>query len=162
MQTARNSPSWPKYFIYQLYHQQLHHWCDLSASWSGCISLHWSDMAIILLSFPKLTSRSISFTAPLLILILFTSSFQPLYKSLIWPKLLYCSQVWHPHRVKDIKNFECVQHRTTKLILQDYQSDYKLASPNHSQSSSSITMVWIPGLLISSQMLTTPWSLQHF
>ena len=83
-------------------------------------------MAIILLSFPKLTSCSISFTTPLLILILFTSSFWPLYKIFIWPKLLYYSQVWHPHRVKDIKNFECVQRRTTKLILQDYQSDYKL------------------------------------
>ena len=49
-----------------------------------------------------------------------------LYKSLIWPKLLYCSQFWRPHRVKDINNFECVQRRATKFILQDYQSDYKL------------------------------------
>ena len=49
-----------------------------------------------------------------------------LYKSLIWPKLLCCSQVLCPHRVKDVNNFECVQRRGTKFILQDYQSDYKL------------------------------------
>ena len=48
-----------------------------------------------------------------------------LYKSLVRPKLLYCSQVWRPHKVKDIKNFERIQRRATKFILQDYLSSYK-------------------------------------
>ena len=77
-------------------------------------------------------------------------------KSLIWAKLLYCSQVWRPHRVKYSKNFECVHHWATKVILLDYQSNYKLCL---------IFFLFhrILGLHISSQMLTAPtWSLQHF
>ena len=48
-----------------------------------------------------------------------------LYKSLVRPKLLYCSQVWRPHLMKDIRLFESVQRRATKFILQDYHSSYK-------------------------------------
>ena len=49
-----------------------------------------------------------------------------LYKSLVRPKLLYCSQVWRPHLMKDIRLFESVQRRATKFILQDYHSSYKI------------------------------------
>ena len=48
-----------------------------------------------------------------------------LYKSLVRPKLLYCSQVWRPHLMKDIRLFESVKRRATKFILQDYHSSYK-------------------------------------
>ena len=48
-----------------------------------------------------------------------------LYKSLTRPNILYCSQLWRPHKIKDIKLFERVQRRATKFILHDFQSDYK-------------------------------------
>ena len=48
-----------------------------------------------------------------------------LFLSLIRSQLVYCSQVWRPHQLKDIKLIEDVQRRTTKFILNDYASDYK-------------------------------------
>ncbi len=41
-------------------------------------------------------------------------------------KLLYCSPVWRPQRIKDIRDIASVQRRATKFILADYSSDYKL------------------------------------
>ena len=48
-----------------------------------------------------------------------------LIRSLIRSQLLYCTQVWCPHLMKDILNMECVQRRATKYILNDYISSYK-------------------------------------
>ena len=48
-----------------------------------------------------------------------------LYISLVWPQLLYCSQVWRPHLIKHIKNFETVQRRATKFILHNFNSSYQ-------------------------------------
>ena len=48
-----------------------------------------------------------------------------LYTSLIRSQVLYCSPVWRPHLIKDIKKLEQLQHRATKYILNDYLSDYK-------------------------------------
>ena len=48
-----------------------------------------------------------------------------LYKSLTRPNISYCSQLWRPHKTKDIKLFERIQRRATKFISQDYKSDYK-------------------------------------
>ena len=39
--------------------------------------------------------------------------------------LTYCSPLWRPHRLGDIKKLEQVQRRATKYILSDYTSDYK-------------------------------------
>ena len=48
-----------------------------------------------------------------------------LYLSLVKSKLSYCSQLWRPRLIKDIRNFERIQRRATKFILQDYSHDYK-------------------------------------
>ena len=48
-----------------------------------------------------------------------------LYLSLVRPKLIYCSCVWHPHLIKDIVSLEKIQRRATKFILNDFSSDYK-------------------------------------
>ncbi len=49
-----------------------------------------------------------------------------LYLSLVRSKLLYCSPVWRPQCIKDIRDLESVQRRATKFILDDCSSDYKL------------------------------------
>ena len=48
-----------------------------------------------------------------------------LYLSLVHSQLTYCSQIWHPHLLKDILALEQIQHHTTKYILNDYSSDYR-------------------------------------
>ena len=48
-----------------------------------------------------------------------------LYLSLIKSRITYASQLWRPHKKKDIEILERVQRRATKFILQDYNSDYK-------------------------------------
>ena len=48
-----------------------------------------------------------------------------LYLTLIRTQLLYCSQVWRPHLIKDIVLLKKIQRRATKFILVDYTSDYK-------------------------------------
>ena len=48
-----------------------------------------------------------------------------LYISLIRSQLLYCTQIWRPHLMKDILIIERVQRRTTKYILNDFTSCYK-------------------------------------
>ena len=40
-----------------------------------------------------------------------------LYLSLVHLQLLYCSPIWHPHLLADIRAFESVQRRATKFIL---------------------------------------------
>ena len=48
-----------------------------------------------------------------------------LYISLVRCCLLYCSPLWRPHLIQDILLLEKVQRRATKVILNDYTSDYK-------------------------------------
>ena len=48
-----------------------------------------------------------------------------MYLSPVHSQLLYCSPVWRPHLLKDIKTLEGVQRRATKFVLNDYSSDYR-------------------------------------
>ena len=48
-----------------------------------------------------------------------------LYVSLVRSQLLYCTQIWRPHFMKDIINLERIQCRATKHIVNDYISCYK-------------------------------------
>ena len=45
--------------------------------------------------------------------------------SLVRSRLSYCSPIWRPRLLKDIKSIENVQRRATKYILQDYKSCYR-------------------------------------
>ena len=48
-----------------------------------------------------------------------------LYLSLVRSQLTYCSPVWRPQLLKHISFLEKVQRRSTKYILNDFESDYK-------------------------------------
>ena len=48
-----------------------------------------------------------------------------LYLSLVRSKLIYCSQIWRPHLLKDIITLEKIQRRATKYLLNDFSSSYK-------------------------------------
>ena len=54
-----------------------------------------------------------------------SSTMVRLYVSMVRSQLLYCTQIWRPHLMKDILNIERVQRRATKYILNDYTSCYK-------------------------------------
>ena len=47
-----------------------------------------------------------------------------LYLSLVRSQFIFCSIIWRPHLIKDIKTIEQLQRRATKFILNDYESDY--------------------------------------
>ena len=49
-----------------------------------------------------------------------------LYTSLVRSQMSYCSMIWRPNLIKDIKCLETVQRRATKFILSDYSSDYRV------------------------------------
>ena len=53
------------------------------------------------------------------------SAKRSLYISLVHSKLLYCSSVWHPYLLVDIKNLEYVQRRATKFIASNPLLDYR-------------------------------------
>ena len=48
-----------------------------------------------------------------------------LYLAIVRSYLVYCSPLWRPYLIKDIENFERLQRRATKFILNNYHLDYK-------------------------------------
>ena len=48
-----------------------------------------------------------------------------LYMSIIRPQILYGSQIWRPHLIKDITKIEDIQRHASKFILNDFLSNYK-------------------------------------
>ena len=53
------------------------------------------------------------------------SAKRSLHVSLVRPHLLYCSPIWHPYLLTDIRTLELVQRRATKFIIDDTSVDYK-------------------------------------
>ena len=45
--------------------------------------------------------------------------------ALIRSRISYASSVWRPHLIKDIQLLEKIQRKATKLILNDFTSNYK-------------------------------------
>ena len=80
--------------------------------------LFWSNHYDLICRTPHLIRRSISSSSSV-------ATRKQLYLSLVKSKLSYCSQLWRPRLIKDIRNFERIQCRATKFILQDYSLDYK-------------------------------------
>ena len=48
-----------------------------------------------------------------------------LYISLVRYQLMFCSMLWKPYLLKDIRQLEQLQHRATNYISNDYSSNYK-------------------------------------
>ena len=48
-----------------------------------------------------------------------------LYVFLVRSQLLFCSPLWHPYLLKDVKCLELVQTRATRLIINNPTLDYK-------------------------------------
>ena len=48
-----------------------------------------------------------------------------IYISLVRSQLMFCSTLWKPYLLKDIRQLEQLQHRATKYILNGYISNYK-------------------------------------
>jgi hypothetical protein len=53
------------------------------------------------------------------------SAKRSLYISLVRSQLLYCSPVWHPYLLADVKCLELLQRRATKFIVNDTSMDYR-------------------------------------
>ena len=61
----------------------------------------------------------------------FSSVYCPWAKEVLYPSfdqsyILYCSPIWRPHLLTDIKALENVQRCATKFILNSYDSNYRL------------------------------------
>ena len=48
-----------------------------------------------------------------------------LYLSFVRSKLLYCSSVWRPQYLVDIRSLETVQRRASKFIISNSSMDYR-------------------------------------
>ena len=53
------------------------------------------------------------------------SAKRSLYISLVRSQLLYCSPVWHPYLLADVKCLELLQRRATKFIVNNTSMDYR-------------------------------------
>ena len=48
-----------------------------------------------------------------------------MYITLVKNHLTYCSQLWRPRLIEDIRSLEKIQRRATKFVLQSFSSDFK-------------------------------------
>ena len=54
-----------------------------------------------------------------------TKTKKSLYLSLVRSQLTYCSQLWRPNMIKDIKRLETIQRRATKFIMSNTSTSYR-------------------------------------
>ena len=96
--------------------------------------LQWDKVAPFFV--PPCISLS-SINAMLLVFLLvcqmqYKQKWAKLFRSLVRPHLEYCSQIWNPHYIKEIKLIEGVQRRATKLVqgMEGLQYDDRLKHIN--------------------------------
>uniref|UniRef100_A0A1X7TAX6 Alkylated DNA repair protein AlkB homologue 8 N-terminal domain-containing protein n=1 Tax=Amphimedon queenslandica TaxID=400682 RepID=A0A1X7TAX6_AMPQE len=97
----------------------------------GLTSTHW-DLGIIVsadLLWSQHISKVCSFAYKVLYFIrrnVYSSHsdvLKSLYISLVRSKLLYCSQLWSPHCLKDVTCLETIQRRMTRFFLLHFSPD---------------------------------------
>ena len=85
-----------------------------------------------------------------------TRSKKQLYVSLVRSQLLYRWTLWKPHFIKHIQQFEQVQRRATKYILNDFTSDYKIPiNPNATVTAHLYTRSKWCNVFLSKAFITT-------
>ena len=83
-----------------------------------CWDKHYKNITVCAYKILGLIRRTFSFCHS-------NSTMVDLYISLVQSQLLYCTQIWCPHLMKDILNIERVQRHATKYILNNYISSDK-------------------------------------
>ena len=144
MQASQNPSFKPFYLLVWLYHQQPQQWFHhfTQRPWSHDLyndtqwDTHYDLIIFKAYKTQHFIRRSVSNSHS-------SHTKLKLHTSLVRPILMYCSQVWRPHKLKDTKCFETVQRRATKYILHD-----SITQLIKSVSSPSISiMVRIPGYI---------------
>ena len=112
--SARRSPI---SFNYEVNGKQISHQKDLCLIVSA--DFNWRP------HYQLITSRAYKMLG--LLRRVFSSSVlcRSLYTSLVRSQLLYCSQIWHPYLLVDVKAIELFQRRATKFIVNDTSMDYR-------------------------------------
>ena len=115
-----NIQSSTDYFMDSVQIEQKHVCRDLGVVLSDDLSwsLHYEQLSKRAYQMLGLLRRTFTSSIP-------SQSKKLLYLSLIRSRLMYCSQVWRPRLIKDIKTLELIQRRATKYILNDFSSSYK-------------------------------------
>ena len=110
----------PEYLLYNLklevskQHRDLGIIINNNLSWSS----HYDYICLQAYKSLNLVRRTMSLSSSI-------SLKKQLYLALVRSKITYCSQLWRPHLLKDIRRLEAIQRRVTKFILNDYTSTYR-------------------------------------
>ena len=102
--------------------------CSVSKQWDlgilvkNDITCYWSDHYNYISS---KTYRSLNLIRQTISVLSSTKTKRSLYLSLVHSQLTYCSQLWRPNLIKDIKRLETIQRRATKFIMSNTSTSYR-------------------------------------